>query len=150
MYKKILLAVDGSDTSKLALKESIKLAKQFEAKLRIVYVVDSFNIYSELEYVSYKDLLESMQQEGEAILEVAKKGLKSSGISFSQHLLKTTSKNSRVAEAIAADAQKWKADLIVVGTHGRRGFSRLLLGSVAESIVRVATKPVLLIRGGRS
>ena len=148
MYKKILVAIDGSDTSKLALKESIKLAKEFDAKLRIVYVVDFFNVYPEVEYISVKDVQESMQQEGKTILEGTMRALKSSSIPFSQHLLKTTSKNPRIAEAIASDAQKWKADLIVVGTHGRRGFSHFFLGSVAESIVRVATKPVLLIRGG--
>ena len=147
MYKKILVAVDGSDTSKLALKESIKLAKESGSTLRVVYVMDVFNIYPEAEYVSYKDMQKSLQHEGEMILDAAKKNLKSSGVSYGQHLIKTSTRNPRIAEAIAADADKWKADLIVVGTHGRSGFSHFLLGSVAESIVRLATKPVLLIRG---
>ena len=148
MYKKILVAVDNSDTGKLALKEAVKIAKEVGSKLRIVYVIDSFNVYPAAEYVSYEDLRGSMEQEGKLILDAAKASLKSSAISFSQHLLKTTTKKPRIAEAIAADAENWGADLIVVGTHGRRGFSHFLLGSVAESIIRAATKPVLLIRGG--
>jgi nucleotide-binding universal stress UspA family protein len=52
-----------------------------------------------------------------------------------------------IPQMIAADAEAWPADLIVICTHGRKGLSRLLLGSVAEGVVRVATKPVLLIRG---
>ncbi len=53
----------------------------------------------------------------------------------------------RIPEMIAADAQAWPADLIVICTHGRSGLSHRFLGSVAEDVVRVATKPVLLIRG---
>ena len=147
MFKKILVPVDSSETSKLALKESIKFAKEWGSSLRVVYVMDVFNIYSEAEYISYGDMQKSLQHEGEKVFEGAKKILKSSGVSFGQHLIKTSVRNPRIAEAISADADKWKADLIVVGTHGRRGFSRFLLGSVAESIVRVAAKPVLLIRG---
>lgn len=52
-----------------------------------------------------------------------------------------------IPEMIAEDAETWPADLIVICTHGRRGLSHLFLGSVAERVVRVATKPVLLIRG---
>ncbi|WP_353433013.1 universal stress protein [Polynucleobacter sp. MWH-UH23A] len=147
MYKKILVAVDGSDTSKLALKEAMNLAGDCGSILRIVYVVDIYNMYAEAEYMNYKEVQKSLEREGEMVLERAKRSLKQSGISFSQHLIKTSSRKPRVAETIVADADKWKADLIVVGTHGRRGFSRFLLGSVAESIARVATKPVLLIRG---
>ena len=54
--------------------------------------------------------------------------------------------DERIPEAIADDAEAWSADLIVNGTHGRRGLSRLFLGSIAEGVIRVATKPVLLIR----
>jgi nucleotide-binding universal stress UspA family protein len=62
-------------------------------------------------------------------------------------LIEIDTLGQRVPEMIAADAAGWPADLIVICTHGRRGLSHLLLGSVAEGVVRVATKPVLLIRG---
>ena len=55
--------------------------------------------------------------------------------------------DKRVSDAIEQEAESWHADLIVIGTHGRRGFRRLLLGSVAENLIRTSTKPVLLIRG---
>ena len=53
----------------------------------------------------------------------------------------------RVADRITADAKRWRADLIVIGTHGRRGMQRLLMGSDAEMVVRNTTVPVLLVHG---
>jgi nucleotide-binding universal stress UspA family protein len=52
-----------------------------------------------------------------------------------------------ISDAIDDEASLWRADVIVIGTHGRRGFRRLLLGSVAEELIRITNKPVLLIRG---
>ena len=88
-----------------------------------------------------------MRKEGKEILMAAQKKMDSAGIQSETKLIKITQTSQRISDVIAKEAQKWPADLIVVGTHGRRGFSHFLLGSVAESIVRVATKPVLLIRG---
>ena len=147
MYKKILVAIDGSDTSQLALKESVKIAKESGSELRIVYVVDAFDVYPEVEFISVQEIQDSMREEGKVILESAKKYVEASGVHAETSLVETDSDHPRIAEAIVAQAKKWPAELIVVGTHGRRGFNHLLLGSVAESIVRVATKPVLLIRG---
>ena len=149
MYKKILVAVDGSDTSQLALEESVKIAKECASELRIIYVVYAFDVYPEVEYISAQDVQDSMRKEGKKILSSAKKYVEASGIHAEGSTIETDSGHPRIAEAIAAEATKWAAELIVVGTHGRRGFNHLLMGSVAESIVRVATKPVLLIRGGR-
>ena len=62
-------------------------------------------------------------------------------------LLKTGEPTRRVPDVVVAEAKRWPADLIVAGTHGRRGLSHLFLGSVAEGIIRISTVPVLLIRG---
>jgi nucleotide-binding universal stress UspA family protein len=58
--------------------------------------------------------------------------------------------SGQVAEVILNEARKWRADLVVMGTHGRRGFSHMLLGSTAEGVVRSSAKPVLLVRGNAS
>ena len=55
--------------------------------------------------------------------------------------------SQRICDAINEEAKSWPADLIVIGTHGRHGFNHLLLGSVAEGVIRLAAKPVLVIRG---
>jgi len=81
------------------------------------------------------------------VLDKAAAKAKDSGIQASTKLLKVDKLKVQVADLIAAEAEDWPADLIVVGTHGRQGVRRLLLGSVAESVARVASTPVLLVRG---
>jgi len=69
------------------------------------------------------------------------------GVAVETRLIEIDTLGHRIPEVIVADAEAWPADLIVICTHGRSGLSRMFLGSVAEGVVRVATKPVLLIRG---
>ena len=147
MFKKILVALDGSDTADLALKEAIILAKENGSIVRGIYAVDLHMTPDGSEYFTAKEIVDSMRKEGKEILMAAQKKMDSAGIQSETKLIKITQTSQRISDVIAKEAQKWPADLIVVGTHGRRGFSHFLLGSVAESIVRVATKPVLLIRG---
>jgi nucleotide-binding universal stress UspA family protein len=68
-------------------------------------------------------------------------------VAFETHLITIETLKQSASEAIASDAETWGADLIVIGTHGRRGLRRLFLGSVAEGVARAAATPVLLIRG---
>jgi len=69
------------------------------------------------------------------------------GIEAATKLIEIKRAGDRVTDMIAKEADNWPADLIVISTHGRRGFNHLLMGSVAEGVMRIATKPVLLIRG---
>jgi nucleotide-binding universal stress UspA family protein len=147
MYKHILVAVDGSDTSDLALQEAIKLAGEMESQMRIVHVVDFAAPNWDAEFINVVEILEAMSKSGEAILNKASSVAREAGITAETRLVKIESLGQRITEAIAEEADKWPANLIVLGTHGRRGFSHLLLGSMAEGVIRVATKPVLLIRG---
>ena len=147
MFKKILVALDGSSTANLALKEAITLAKEGGSKVRGVFVVDAYHVNSEVEFSTKQEVVDSMRSEAKIILAKTQKKLDSAGVRADTKLLETDSTNGRIAEVIAKEASSWSANLIIVGTHGRKGFSHFLLGSVAESIVRVATKPVLLIRG---
>jgi nucleotide-binding universal stress UspA family protein len=146
MYDHVLVAVDGSNTSNSALKEAISLAKDQRSTLHLVHVVDLTMAYSAVEwpYVEYKDALRTA---GEKIIADCSAVARQSGVESDAALIVIGSLDQRIYEAIEEEAKRGKADLIVIGTHGRRGFRRLLLGSVAEGLIRVASKPVLLIRG---
>jgi len=147
MYKRILVAVDGSDTSQLALQEAVNLTRESGGQLRIVHVVDevTFDLYREV--VDPGEIQKAITKSGEAILSKAQTAVRAAGVKAETRLLKIEKLGRRVTDMIAQEADAWPADLIVIGTHGRRGFNRLLMGSVAEGVVRIATKPVLLIRG---
>lgn len=148
MYKNIMLAIDGSDVSNSAIEEVVKLAKNEEINLRIVYVVDENIVYSGSPSFDYASLIAVLKEEGQDILDKAARTIeKEPTIKIVKSLLELKTLKERVAEVIVKDAKKWKADLLVIGTHGRRGLSRLFIGSVAESIIRIATTPVLLVRG---
>jgi nucleotide-binding universal stress UspA family protein len=145
MYQRILVPIDGSATSERALQEAIKLAAG-KAQLRLVYVVEeAYPLDAEgYAYIDYSALQEAVRKTGERTLAQAAVKVQRSGITVETTLLDVP--GERVASVIDNEALNWKADLIVIGTHGRSGLSRLLLGSVAEDVVRGASIPVLLVR----
>lgn len=145
-YKHILVAVDGSDTSNRALEEAVRLAAEMQAELRIVHAVDEAALNWDAGYADFGEIREAYRKSGEAILDRSATAAREAGLKADTKLLESDGVGRRISEMIAQEATAWPADLIVVGTHGRRGFNHLLLGSVAEGIVRVATKPVLLVR----
>ena len=147
MYSKILVPVDGSAQSTLGLAEAIKVAKCFGARLRLVHVVNEF-IMADAAYVPwlyYERLIEPMREMGKKILDSAEATVRQQGLESKTALLDTI--GGRVADQIVEQAKQWPADLIVMGTHGRRGMSRLALGSDAEMVLRTSPVPVLLVRG---
>ncbi len=145
-YKHIMVAVDGSETSNLALQEAIKLAKEQHAKLKILHVVDENILYTGETYVDYDTLWASFRKEGQEILNKMTEIARQAKIEFESSLVEIKPLEGRIAEKIVHETKAWPADLLVIGTHGRRGFSHLFMGSVAECVVRIATIPVLLIR----
>ena len=147
MFKRILVAVDGSHTAELALQEAIKLAKELRAQLRLVHAVDIVSINLGAEFPNPSGISDAMTKGGQEILRKAEAVARGAGIPVETRLIEIDTLGHSIPEMIAADAEAWPADLIVICTHGRRGLSHLFLGSVAEGLVRVATKPVLLIRG---
>jgi nucleotide-binding universal stress UspA family protein len=147
MFKRILVAVDGSDTAQQALQEAIRLARELQAKLRIVHAVDVVNLNLGTEFPNPIEVADALTKGGEEILSQAQAVAQQAGIAAETRLIVIDTLGHRIPEMIAADAEAWPADVIVICTHGRHGLSRLLLGSIAEGVVRVATKPVLLIRG---
>ncbi len=144
MYQHILVPVDGSTTSDRALQESLKLARQQSAQLELVHVVEDIHLLDSDSYINYAELQETIRSNGNKILAHAQMVVQLAGMAADVKLLEAN--GERTANVIIAEAKRWPADLIVIGTHGRSGFSRLLFGSVAEGVVRIAQTPVLLIR----
>ena len=146
MYQRILVPVDGSTTSTFGLDEAIKLAKLTGASLRLIHVVDALTLKTGLvPFAYYADVVPPRAKEvGEQILEQARTRVAASGVKVDTFLF--DSLLPRVSETVIEQAKAWNADLIVIGTHGRRGVGRVLLGSDAEQIIRMAPVPVLLVR----
>lgn len=143
MYKRILVPIDGSNTSNLGMREAIKLAKTTGAKIKLLHVVDETVKIHYAEAPTYTaGLMRRLEKRGTQILEKAKREAAKHGLTVSTMMDK---KLAPVADTIVEDAKKWPADIIVLGTHGRRGIGRLMMGSDAESVVRTASVPVLLI-----
>ena len=149
MYKRILVAVDGSDISNLALKQAIKLARDQKAALRLIHVVEDMSAYYMMAEVPYPidDYLKSMRELGRKVLADCAAKATVGRVKCDTKCVSINGVTQRVYDAINKEAKRWRADLIVIGTHGRRGFNHLLLGSVAEGVIRLAVKPVLIIRG---
>jgi nucleotide-binding universal stress UspA family protein len=145
-YKRIVVPVDGSPTSGLGLREAIAFAKTQGARLQLVHVVDIHN--SLMAGANVTDLVQALTQRGRRILGKAAELARKAGLACDSLLLETIT--GPAAEPILRQAKKSRVDLIVMGTHGRRGLKRLVMGSDAEQIVRNATVPVLLVRGKRA
>jgi nucleotide-binding universal stress UspA family protein len=144
MYRKIVVAVDGSPSSKLALLEAIKIARSMAATLRLVHVVDEFVPEAAVAGLYYSALVEALKAVGAKTMEDAEAIVHQHGLESERVLVETL--GHRVASTIVDQARLWGADLIVAGTHGRRGLSRLVMGSDAELILRTSPVPVLLVR----
>jgi len=144
MYQRILAAVDDSPASDPALQEAIKLAKDQHARLKIVFVVDRIAIYNSTQLSP--EIEKTWIDIGRGILDKAQRTARAGGIDAEIKLLETEVPGTRIAEAIVAEAGTWPADLVVAGTHGRTGLDHLLMGSVAEGIVRGCPVPILLVR----
>ena len=146
MYTNILVPVDGSPTSDRGLEEAVKLAKLTGARLRLVHVVDDPIYATGVDNVGAMtaDLIALVRGSGERILSTCQARVEASGVPVETALF--DSFTGRVCDLVVAEAVNWHADLIVLGTHGRRGIGRVFMGSDAEQIVRLAPVPVLLVR----
>ena len=146
MYKQLLVPVDGSEPSMLGLAEAIKIAKSDGGKLHLVHVVDELLPYgADVPGRYIEQFIEDLRAQGKEILAKAERLVFEHALKAESVLLETV--GGSAADQIVEQAQKCKADLIVMGTHGRRGLRRLALGSDAELVVRSSPVPVLLVRG---
>ncbi|MDM0117171.1 universal stress protein [Variovorax sp. J22R133] len=149
MYQRILVPLDGSETSLEGLDEAVRLALMSGSKLRLVHVINHFKSTPRLgSHASYAGLVPGMKEAGEELLRQGRERAELGGVKAESILL--TSLIKSLAELIAQEAMAWNADLIVIGTHGRRGIERLLWGSDAEQVRRMAPVSVLLVKASRS
>ncbi|HVZ42836.1 MAG TPA: universal stress protein [Ramlibacter sp.] len=143
-YRRILVPVDGSETSNKALVAALNLARDMGSTVRLLHSIDELAMVSGLEDSGY--VMQVARDYGAKTLEDGLAVARAAGVDADTHLIELP--GQRVGEAVAAEAKAWEADLIVVGTHGRKGIGRVLLGSGAEQVIRNAPVPVLVIRGG--
>ncbi len=146
MYQRILLAVDGSRSSDLALSQAIIIARATGAEVKALFVVDDSDVFFEASYFNPKELVDNIIAHGRKALDAASARLSEAGVRNSVQLDEKPVSPGRISLTIVTEADAWNADLIVLGTHGRRGVRRLLMGSVSEGVLAKTSKPVLLVR----
>jgi nucleotide-binding universal stress UspA family protein len=148
-YKRILVPVDGSPTSNVGLAEAVKLARSVGAAVRLLHVINEFALFSTPEAgINLPEIIEAMKRAGEKLLDKAMKTATAQQVQAQAVLVESA--GERVADIIEAKARRYRADLIVMGTQGRRGIARIVMGSDAEHVVQQATMPVLLVPPGSS
>lgn len=140
MYKKIFVPLDGSSASQMALGDALAFARALGARVCLAHVYESFRHTGPDGTV---DLTQALRGEGQLLLDEAAARAEGSGVAFDTRLLEAGGR--RAAAVIVDAAEDWGADLVMMGTHGRHGFERLVLGSVAEGVVRRSRVPVMLV-----
>lgn len=139
MYQKILIPTDGSERSLVAADHAIDLAKTYNAELHTVYVVET-DLVPDTGLGAVIDALERVGEE--AVAEVTEKAEQAGASSVTGHVRRGTP-HRQILEYV----DEHDIDLVVMGTHGRTGLSRYLLGSVTEKVVRAADIPVMTVSG---
>jgi nucleotide-binding universal stress UspA family protein len=145
MFKHILVPVDGSQTSQQAVGKAIELAKAFNSTVTVIYVIDPYPFtgvgtdfaYGQAEYLS------AATAEANAAVHAAKETLVASGVSVNTTVVEAHTAWRGIVEA----GDSLQADLIVMGSHGRSGLEKLVLGSVTQAVLSRTKLPVLVTRG---
>ena len=145
MYQRILVPLDGTPTAAQGLREAIELARDQKAQILLLHVVDEWRVAAgDIAAVNLDAGAKALREAGAELLKQAEDRVREAGIRVQTALVEEL--GIPVGECVVQRARQWPADLIVCGTHGRHGMSRVLLGSSAEYIVRHAPVPVLLVR----
>ncbi|BCG01225.1 universal stress protein [Paraburkholderia sp. PGU19] len=147
MYKRIMVALDGSKSGERVLEEAVKMASLTQGTILAVYVVDKTPLFGYAGYYDPIALVDALRKDGRETLQNAEAACKAAGVACEPELIETERLSEDVAETLRHYAARTRVELAVLGTHGRRGVRRVVLGSVAERFVRFAECPVLLVRG---
>jgi len=149
MYKRIVVPVDGSETAQKALTTALQMARESNGCVHLVHVVEGLTPMAADPYGAYSgEVIEVMRQSGRKILDDALALARAEGVQADTQLFDNF--GARLAEVVADSATRFNADLMVVGTHGRRGLGRVLMGSGAEQIIRLSPVPVLVLRSSKA
>ncbi len=145
MYTKILVPIDGSPTAERGLREAIGFASKLKAQIVLLYVVTDYPMMVEMASIAaFDDMRSQLLKYGQQVLDTGRKHAAEAGVACDAVLREVTSQ--RAADVIVEEAAKQQCSLIVMGTHGRHGLTRLAMGSDAEMVLRDAPVPVLLVR----
>ena len=139
LFEKILVATDGSEKNRTAVDKALEIARECRSTLYAVYVIDESMLSSSPADVSLEAVYSTLKSEGDQAVKRVKEMAKD--VPVEEVVL-----SGKAAREIVSFAAKQKIDLIVIGTQGKTGLQRLLLGSVAESVIRTADCPVLVVK----
>lgn len=145
MFEQILVPVDGSPTSLRAVDQAIAIAKAFNSTVSVVSIVDPYPLMgmnSEIPYAQ-EDFRKAAKAEAEQATKVACEQLRAAGVNAKGEVLESHTVWRGVLEA----AGKAHADLVLMGSHGRHGLEKLVLGSVTQRVLQHASLPVMVVRG---
>lgn len=145
MYKHILVPVDGSETSMKAVARAAALAQAFESEVTLLYVIDPYPFtgvgadfaYGQAQYLS------AANAEANAALDAAREAVTAAGVG---QVNTVVGEGHTVHEGVLEAVENTNADLVVMGSHGRRGLEKLVLGSVTQRVLGVVKVPVLVVR----
>ncbi|GAA0243212.1 universal stress protein [Haladaptatus pallidirubidus] len=146
MYDQILIPTDGSDGTKTAVKQAITHAQTYDAELHVLHVIDQSAVEitapPTIEGISADVVHEQLDEQGQSLINEVTEEANKSGVSTTTEIVEY----GRPHEEIQSYAAEQDIDLIVIGTHGRSGLNRQLLGSVAEKVIRTAEVPILAVQ----
>ena len=145
LYRRILVPLDGSDTAQRGLQEALGLAKAFDSSLVLLHVVEYYPMMMEMATATTWEMVTTdLRQQGQQVLERAHDAAKAAGVASEAHLEDAAA--ARVCDVIVDQAREHVCDLIVMGTHGRRGIEHAMVGSDAERVIRMSPVPLLLVK----
>lgn len=145
MYRRILVPIDGSSTAQRGFEEALALAKRLDASLVLLNVVEVYPMMMEMATATtWESVTNGLRDAGRDVVERARRQAIDAGVACEAHLEDASA--ARVCDVIVDTAKEHGCDLIVLGTHGRRGVQHALIGSDAERVLRQAPVPVLLVR----
>ena len=145
MYQRILVPIDGSTTSARGLKEALSLAHTCRASVVLLHVLEYSPVMLEMATSTTWELVDrDLRAQARDLIDAARSQAKAEGIACEGHVVDAAAQ--RVCDVVVGQAKEHRCDLVVMGTHGRRGFNRVMVGSDAELVVRNCPLPVLLVR----
>ncbi len=145
MYSRILVPIDGGDAAQRGLEEAIALARRLNASLVLLNIVEAYPVMIEMvTATTWEQISTGLRDHGQQTLDRAHEAAKVAGVASACYLEDAAA--SRVCDVIVQTAKAHRCELIVMGTHGRRGLNHAVTGSDAERVVRMSPVPVLLVR----
>lgn len=142
LYQRILVPVDGSESSKRALAAALQIAQAGGGRIRVLHDIDEIAPLSPYSHPSAT--IKEVRAKANEMADGAVATCEAAGVSADRRVVEAPGR--RLGDVVADEVKAWEADLVVIGTHGRHGLQRLLLGSGAEQVLRLAPVPVLVVR----